>query len=156
MAGRDKGKAFEERVKADWELTVPDSLICRIPDQMTGYTGSTNVSDFFAFKSPRLFFIECKVTQTNTVPFSRLTQYEKMLPYCNTTNVFPGFVVWWEKSDTVAWVPVNTVTALKEAGEKSINIKNMQDDRYYIVPIPSEKKRVFMRCDFKVLLEVHK
>ena len=51
MAGKNLGKAFEERVKKDWLRCFPDTLCYRLPDQQSGYAGGggSNPCDFFCF-----------------------------------------------------------------------------------------------------------
>lgn len=152
----NKGKQFENQVKRDWERTLPDSVILRLPDQQSGYKQSRNISDFIAFNTPKLFFIECKTTENNTVAFTRLTQYESMLKYKDKPETYPGFLIWWKNKDKIAWIPVETVEKLMRDNYKSINVKILDDNNYFKVEIPGIKKRVFIESDYKVLLNLKK
>ena len=57
--GVNRGKQFEEQVFKGFKR-IGDCDITRLPDQMSGYKGSTNVSDFIVFNSGNLIYIECK------------------------------------------------------------------------------------------------
>ena len=151
----NRGKQWEMKVKECWHKTMPNSFILRLPDQQSGYHLSSNVSDYIAFKSPRLFLLECKSVLGNTVPFANLTQYEKMLPYKNVEDIFPGFMVWWVEHGIVAWVPVETVECMKKENKKSVNVKNLKDDSTITI-IPTVKKRILLDCDFSILMRITK
>jgi len=71
-------KKFEAFFKKNWIDTVPESFIYRLNDQMSGYMGSSNISDFICYKKPELFLIECKAHAGNTFPFSAFRQYEDL------------------------------------------------------------------------------
>ena len=150
----NKGKIWEKCVKESWESSFPNSFILRLPDQQNGYFGtSRNISDFIAFKSPYLFLIECKTIQGNTLPFSNLKQYEKMLNYQNIPNVKSGFLVWWQDKNVTAWVPLDSVTLLKKENKKSIHVNYVIQKLYDIVQIPNIIKRVYPKCDLSVLMD---
>lgn len=150
----NKGKIWEKCVKESWESSFPNSFILRLPDQQNGYFGtSRNISDFIAFKSPYLFLIECKTINGNTLPFSNLKQYEKMLNYQNIPNVKLGFLVWWQDKNVTAWVPLDSVTLLKEENKKSIHVDYVIQKLYDIVQIPNIIKRVYPKCDLSVLMD---
>jgi hypothetical protein len=57
--------------------------------------------------------------------------------------------------DTVMYVPLSTITKMKEDGKKSVNIKMLADNTYRIVQIPSEKKRVFLDSNYSVLASLN-
>lgn len=148
----NKGKAFEQKIKECWYKTMPDSFLLRLPDQQSGYHLSSNVADFIGFKTPKLFLIECKSIETNTINFSYLRQYDKLLEYKDITEVYPGFIIWWVKLDKIAWIPIKTAERLKAEGQKSINVKILDDPDYETLLIPSVKKRTFMDSDLSILM----
>ena len=151
----NRGKQFESRVEADWVRTMSDSFILRIPDQVTGYKEtSKNAADFLAHKGDRTFFIECKTTNKNTLSFSAIPQYERLLKYKGITNVYPGILVWWITHDEIAWIPIETAEKLVNEGAKSINVKILDDPNYNTLRIDNEKKRVFLFCDFNCLMKL--
>lgn len=88
------GKKFEAKFRKDWELTVPDSLLFRIPDQVTGYYGtSQNICDFIGYCYPKLFLLETKSVHGNTFPFTNLSQYDKLINYIDMKGVISGVII---------------------------------------------------------------
>lgn len=151
----NRGKAFEQKVKEDWKKTFPDSVIIRLPDQMSGYKGSSaNVSDFIGFNQTKLFLLEAKTTQINTFPLTNLRQYNDLLAYKNITNVYPGVILWFIKHDKIIFVPINSIEKMKKDGKKSINVKMLDENVYYMVEIPSKKKKVFLDSDYSILMNI--
>jgi len=60
---------------------------------MSGYQGSSNISDFIGFKAPNLFLIECKAHAGNTFPFSDFRQYEGLVKWKDIAGVRAGVVL---------------------------------------------------------------
>lgn len=50
-----------------------------------------------------------------------------------------------------AWVPLSSITAIKEEGKKSIHVDYVKNKLYNIKEIPCVIKRVYPRCDLHVL-----
>lgn len=150
----NKGKAFEQKFKADFLATIPDSTIDRLYDTTNGYKTITNISDFIGYHKPNIFYLECKSHLGNTFPLANLTQYDKLAPKVGIPGVRAGIVIWFIDHDKVLYVPISTVTQLKVDGKKSINIKMLDDKSYNIIDIPSTKKRVFLDSDYSVLLNL--
>lgn len=150
-----RGKQFEEKFKSDWNKTMPDSFLLRIPDQVSKYAGySSNICDFIGFKSPKLFLIECKSIHGNTFPLTNLRQFDKLVSYKDVKNVFPGVMLWWVDKDVVAWISVQSILEMKKDEKKSINVKMIEEKVYDIVVIPSIKKRVFLDSDYSVMMSI--
>ncbi len=151
------GKKFEAKVKGDWETSLPDNTIIRLPDQQSRYYGqSRNICDYLGFAFSKLFMIECKETKENTFNFAKLTQYEDLLEYDNKLGTYPGVLLWFSKHDVVIWVNVRTIKQMKNDGKKSINIKDVLEDKYKFYIISTEKLRTFMKCDFNKFVEIEK
>lgn len=148
----NKGKAWELKFKEDFKKSLPDSTIDRIYDQISNYKNISNVSDFIAYSYPNIFYIECKSKKGNTFPFVNLIQYEKLLSKVGIKGVRAGVILWFIDHDIILYVPISTITKMKEEGKKSVNIKDI--DNYNIIKIPSVKKRVFSSGDYSVLLNL--
>lgn len=88
----NRGKQFETKFRDDWLESVPGSFCYRINDQMSGYVNIGNISDFICYRYPYCFIIDCKVKEGNTVPFSDLRQYERMLSYVGIPGLHLGFM----------------------------------------------------------------
>lgn len=162
----NKGKQFESKFAEDWEKSFPGSFCLRVPDQQSGYYGtSRNICDFICFAENHLFLIECKTIKGNTFPLSNFTQYDKMSSVLNYPNVISGIVIWYYEKDVVLFVPLDTYKKMLENNEKSINVRAFSIEKsqniidkykecgYNILEIPSKKKRVFMDSNYKILLE---
>ena len=92
----NKGKQFEDRFRLDWKRCFPGTLIFRIPDQISGFKQtSQNPCDYFAFKSGKLFMVECKSHEGASISFSAIPQYVRLLQYKDLENVYPGSLIWF-------------------------------------------------------------
>jgi len=151
----NRGKQFEARFKEDWKKSFPNTFIYRLPDQMNGYLSSSkNPCDFICFTGKDLFLIECKSHDGASIPFSAISQYDRLLQYKDLPNVKPGILIWFKEKDLVAWVSIKTAEKIREAGYKSIGIKLLSNPEYRIIVIPSVKKRVFLESDYTVLMNL--
>lgn len=147
------GKAFEARFKSDWEKSFPKGFLLRLPDQQSGYFGtSRNICDFIAFLKGNLFLLECKSKKGNTFPLINLKQYDKLTTKQNIEGITVGIIVWFIEHDKILFIPISTFDKLIEDNKKSFNIKMLGDERYKSIEIPSVKKRTFMESDYTVLL----
>ncbi len=145
------GKKFEQQVKSDLLRCFPNSFVLRLPDQQSGYYGtSQNICDFILFTNKTLFLLECKSHKGNTFPLSNLTQFGKLQQYKNVNDLKVGVIIWFIDHDKVVYVPIQYVIQMIDDGSKSINIKD--NDKYY--ELPSVKKRTFMETDYTKLLEI--
>ena len=148
----NKGKAFEAKFKTDFLKTVPNASIDRLYDTTNGFKTISNISDFIGYSYPNIFYLECKSHLNNTFPLVNLTQYDKLKTKVGIPGVRAGVIIWFIDHDKVCYVPISTITKLKEDDKKSVNIKMLSDKSYNIVEIPSIKKRVFLDSDYSVLL----
>lgn len=146
------GKKFETKFKEDFSK-IPDSDIERIYDNMSGNRGVRNICDFICYKYPLHFYIETKSCKGKSFPLSNLTQYEKLSAKVGIPGVRAGVVLWLIECDHVVYIPVKTITKLKEEGKKSFSVKMIDDPEYRSIDIPSIKLRTFMNSDYSVLME---
>jgi len=142
-------KGFEERLKHDFEQSFPNGTIDRIYDVVSGNKGVSNVSDFIAYVYPYHFYLEAKTHKGASVPFSAISQYDKLLRKVGIHGVRAGVVVWLYEKDVVLYVPVSTITELKKSGEKSVGIRNLGE--YNIKVLESKKLRRYMETDYSQL-----
>jgi Holliday junction resolvase len=160
MAG-DFGKKFEDRFRIDYKRCFPNTLIYRLPDQQSGYAGggSTNPCDFFCYPGDCVLMVECKAHKGQSLPFTAIRQYEKLLEYKGLNKVFPGVVVWFYEKDIVIWVSIEEMEKMRLDGEKSIGLRMIDKKKpykksYNIHELPSKKLRTFMETDYNYLVEV--
>ena len=151
----NRGKQFENVFKSCWIKSFPDSFILRLPDQQSGYFGtSRNICDFICFESNILFLLECKSIKGNTFPLSNLKQYDKLVHIKNIHNLRKGVIIWFYEHNRIVYVPIKTISQLIKDNKKSVNIKYLDEKMYYMLEIPSTLKRTFMDSDYKVLLNL--
>ena len=89
---QNKAKQFEIKMKAQWLDTVPDSVFYRLYDTTSGFKSISNVGDFIGYKYPLMFIIDAKTKKGNTISFSDIRQYDKMLEYKDIKGVFTGII----------------------------------------------------------------
>lgn len=147
----NKGKQFEERFKKDWLESFPDSTITRLYDNTSGYLSISNISDWICYNYPNQFFIECKSHKGASIPFDKITQYDKMKDVVGIKGVRAGVVLWLYDKDKVFYIPISTITEMKKDDKKSVGLKAVEEG-YNIIEIPSEKLRTFMKSDYSCLM----
>lgn len=147
----NRGKAFELRFKEDFLESIPNSIIDRLYDSMSGYKAVSNISDFIAYKYPIIFYIEIKSHGGASIPFTEIPQYEKLTTKIGIKGVRTGVVLWLTEKDRIFYIPISTIKQLKAEGKKSVGIKAF-DEGYNIYEIPVVKKRVFLKADYSILM----
>lgn len=150
----NRGKQFEAKFKSDFQDSFPEGTIDRLYDSMSGYVAISNISDFIGYNYPNIFYLECKSHEGNTFPWSCLSQYEKLTVKVGIKGVRVGVILWMIDHDTVVYLPISSITKMKQDGCKSFNIKMIADNKYKIYVIPSQKKRVFLDSDYSILMNL--
>lgn len=154
----NRGKRFEQQVKADFEK-IRGVSIDRIHDQTTGFAGSTNVADFIVYRYPFQFYVECKSVHGNTFPLSNLTdnQFKGLYAKSNIPGVYAGVLCWWVDKDITRYIPIEAIKEMKDDDYKSIRFDwdgYFVDGIHYNFPeIEGEKKRVFFNYDMTSFFE---
>lgn len=149
-----KAKQFETKVKKDW-LKIEGATIDRLYDPQGGYYGVKNISDFIAYKSPNIFYLECKTHKGASIPLTNITQYEDLIEKKKYPGVRAGVLIWlFEKEYGVIYLPITTVKKLKEDGEKSFGVRHFNSPKYPYIILPGEKKRVYWDIDFTPIFEL--
>lgn len=143
----NRGKEFEDLIKSQI-AQVDETFIYRLYDTTFGFSGVTNICDFFVFKQPTLYAIECKTTNQGTLNFSyiRDNQHNGLLEASKTKGINAGYLIWFVHHDITVFVPVAVAEELKQSGKKSIpkDIINHPE----CTQISGKKKRVFFDYDF--------
>lgn len=150
----DKGKAFEKRFQQDW-LKLPNSFVMRLPDQQSGYYGtSANPCDFICYSYPNMFLLELKSHKGNTFPLSAFRQYEKIKSYDGRKGIKVGVILWLYDHDKVIYIPIRAFVKMVEDDKKSFNIKYLETKEYECYELPSDKLRTFMSTDYSYLVKL--
>lgn len=90
---RDYGKAFEDKFKNDFIKTVPNCSLDRIYDVSLGYKSISNISDYIGYSYPNIYYLECKSHKGASIPFTSITQYEKLTKKVGIPGVRAGIVL---------------------------------------------------------------
>lgn len=140
------GKKAEAKIKT-W-LDRPEFGYCfdRIPDQLSGFYGSSNICDFTLFKYPSFFYIESKASYNENIPFSYISdnQMDKMLEKSNIEGVYSIVIFLYASQQRAFMFQIPDIKKLIDSGgPKSLNIK--KEPRWLIphveIPtIPSRKE----------------
>lgn len=159
MASQDIGKRFEERFKKDYQNCFPGTLIYRLPDQQSGYSGggSQNPCDFLCYPGDCVLMVECKAHAKASISFTAIPQYDRLLDYKGKYKTFPGVLIWFYEKDTVIWVSIEEMEKMVLDGEKSIGLRMIDEKKpykkhYNILTLPSTKLRTFMETDYNYLV----
>jgi hypothetical protein len=110
------------------------------------------------YKKPHEVYVECKSHKGNTLPFDciREEQIEGMMRKVQIPGVKAGILLWFIDHDITVWIPIQEVVFWRDIGNKSINIKNIQDkhtERIRHIVIPGKKKRIYFEYDMNKFLE---
>lgn len=141
------GKKAERKVK-EW-LDRPEEGYCfdRIPDQMTGFWGSTNICDFILYKFPYMYYLESKATWEDRFNFSMLTekQHDGLLEKSKIEGVFSYVVVLFATYKRAFLIDIKDIRKLEEKGKHSLNIKKI--DKWNIpykeiMTVPNSRKQL--------------
>lgn len=141
------GKKAEGKIK-EW-LDAPERGFCfdRIPDQLSGFYGSSNICDFTLFKAPNFYYIESKATYEDAFPFSMISdyQYTHMLEKSAIPGVTSLVIVLFASYQRTFILNIKDIDKqLQSGGPKSINIKKIDiwTIPYVEVPTIASKKQL--------------
>ncbi len=148
------GKAFENRFREGWKKSFPDGIIIRLYDTTNGYKNISNICDFIGYVYPNIFLLECKAHAGASIPFDKITQYDKMKDFVNVYGLRVGVILYLYEKDKVFYIPIKTIETMKSDGKKSVGLKAVEEG-YRIIEIPSTKLRVFMDSDYTILRELN-
>lgn len=146
-------KTFEARFKNEFQEAFPEGTIIRLYDSMSGYKSVSNISDFIGYVYPNVYFLECKTHKGASIPFEKITQYDKLIKVAGIKGIRAGVVLFLYEKDKVYYIPVKTIEQMKADGKKSVGLKAVEEG-YRIIEVPSVKQRVFMKSDYSILREL--
>ena len=133
------GKKAEEKIK-DWlnhaELGYSFD---RVPDQLTGYYGSSNICDFMCYKYPNQYYIESKATEHDRFDFAMLTdiQYNGLLSKSGIPGAYGLVIVLFATYKRAFILDIRDIQKSIDNGQKSVNIKKCDAWTIPSVEIPT-------------------
>ena len=122
------GKKAEQKIKEWLDRPKDGYSFDRIPDQMSGMYGSSNICDFVLFKSPNQYYIESKATYEDRFDFAQITdnQRTKLLEKSQIKHVFGLVIVLFATYKRAFVLDIQDVQKMIDSGKKSINIKKIE------------------------------
>lgn len=122
------GKKAEIKIK-EW-LNRSEEGFCfdRLPDQMTGLYGSSNICDFTLYRYPYFYYIESKATENDRFDYSMITDYQRdnMLEKSNIGGVRCYVIVLFATQKRAFVLNIQDIVDEISRGKKSINIKKIE------------------------------
>lgn len=150
------GKKAEKKIK-EW-LDRPEDGYCfdRIPDQVSGLSGSKNICDFTFYKYPEMYWIESKATREDRFDFSMITdyQYDNLLKKSKIHGVYGLIIVLYVSYQRAFILNIKDIDMLQSEQDKhSLNIKKI--DKWgipyvEIQTIPSRKELLDYTGDWNI------
>ena len=147
------GKKHEELVKAWLDRPEEGYSFDRIPDQVSGFFGSSNICDFICFKYPDMYYIECKATWSNRFDFSMISekQHEGLINKSRIQHVHGWVIVLFASYKRAFVIDINEIDRIKQLGRKSINIDKLLSGKLdisysEIETIPNFRKKYLNYC----------
>lgn len=122
------GKKAESKIKEWLDRPADGYCIDRIYDQLSGFYGSKNVSDFTLYKEPYFYYIESKATYDDSFKFSMLTEYQytNLLRKSEIKGVYGVVIVLYASYQRAFIFDIRDIDKLsKEQDKHSLNIKKI-------------------------------
>ena len=153
----NRGKQFELKMQKDFLKTIENSTIDRLYDTMNGYKSISNISDFIGYAYPNIFYLECKTHKGASIPFNKITQYDKLKEKIGIIGVRCGILLWLYDHNEVGviYIPISTIKKMKEDGQKSFGIRHLDNENYPSYVLPTlKRKQVFLDTDYSPLMNL--
>ena len=142
------GKKAEQKIKEWLDRPKDGYSFDRIPDQMSGMYGSSNICDFALFKSPNQYYIESKATYEDRFDFAQITdnQRTKLLEKSQIKHVFGLVIVLFATYKRAFVLDIQDVQKMIDSGKKSINIKKIESWPIHFPEIRTieNKRKIFL------------
>ena len=142
------GKKAEQKIKEWLDRPKDGYSFDRIPDQMSGMYGSSNICDFVLFKSPNQYYIESKATYEDRFDFAQITdnQRTKLLEKSQIKHVFGLVIVLFATYKRAFVLDIQDVQKMIDSGKKSINIKKIESWPVQFTEIRTieNKRKIFL------------
>ena len=118
------GKKAEAKIREWLDKPSEDYCFDRIPDQTSGYFGSSNICDFDCYKYPFMYYIESKETENDRWEFNQLSDIQRKGLYDKSQipGVYGLVIVLFTTYKRAVILDIRDIV---ESGEKSINIKKI-------------------------------
>lgn len=141
------GKDAEKKIKEWLDRPEEGYDFNRIPDQMTGFYGSSNICDFELYRYPNHYYIESKATWAERFDFSMLTetQHNGLLDKSKIEGVTCYIAVLFASYKRAFLIDIRDIKKLEDNNKHSLNI--LKIDKWgipylEIKTIPNNRKKL--------------
>lgn len=144
MADENKvGKKAEAKIREWLDRPEDGFFFYRLPDQLTGFYGSTNPCDFFFYKQPNFYMIESKATYEDRFDFSMITenQHKELLKGARVTGVTSYIAVLFASFQRMFLINIRDIYGMEQQGKKSLNIKKIDSWPIPYIEVPTLPSR---------------
>lgn len=141
------GKDAEKKIKEWLDRPEEGYDFNRIPDQLSGFYGSSNICDFHLYKYPYYYWIESKATWADRFDFSMLTetQHNGLLEKSKINGVHSYVAVLFASYKRAFLIDIRDIKKLEDNNKHSLNILKIDkwDIPYLeIRTIPNNRKKL--------------
>ena len=141
------GKDAEKKIKEWLDRPEEGYDFNRIPDQLSGFYGSSNICDFDLFKYPNKYYLESKATYNSRFDFSMITQYQyqSLLNKSKIDHCYGYIIILFASYKRAFVLDIQTIQNIYESGKKSINIDKIDKWNFpycEIKTIPNNRKKL--------------
>lgn len=137
------GKKAEKKVKEWLDRPQQGCYFLRLPDQLSGFSGSANTCDFIMYRTPKFYLIESKATLNDNFPYTMITdyQYTHMLEAAQVAGVTSYIIVLFASYQRAFLLDIKDIAEEKEAGRKSLNITKVDKWKIPYIEVKTLKSR---------------
>ena len=156
------GKDAEKKIREWLDRPEEGYSFDRIPDQVSGFYGSSNICDFICFKSPYQIYIESKSTWEDRFDFALISevQHDGLLAKSKIKNVFGVIIILFATHQRAFWVDIREIKKLEDMDKHSLNVKKVDKWPTHfkeIETIPNKRKKLLDYIgDIEDFIEVSK
>lgn len=121
------GKKAEGKLKSWLDMPEEGFFMLRLPDQLTGFYGSTNMCDFLLYKKPNFYPIESKATYQDRFDFSMISenQHKDLMKASQVDGITSYVALLFASYKRLFLLDIRDIVKLEELGTKSLNIKKI-------------------------------
>lgn len=162
MLGSEVGKKAESKIKAWLDHPEAGYSFDRIPDQLSGFYGSSNICDFVCYKYPYMYYIESKATYHDRFDFTMISDIQRngLVQKDKIEGVYGLIIVLFAEYQRAFILSATDIQkCLDENITKSLNIKKIEKwpiKFAEIQTIPSRKQLLDYQGDLQQYVQLLK
>lgn len=126
--GKNVGKIFESRIRADFKNAKTPHYLLRLYDQTSGYASIQTPCDLTLFAQGGYYLLELKSVEGRLNFNSNITdnQLKSLHAASQVEGVVAGILVWFKNHDFTCFIPIQEIIKRIEAGYKSVGYTDIE------------------------------